>query len=148
MERSEGYNKSRIMFLEAELERLQEEYDRKKKELLEVKVVEWINDEYGKYEDLLDIDEFRILCELVNAQVLFSLYDNDGTVEKDYFLGKVGMMLGCMEDDVRDNFGGLIGLYEDLDEFMEVEYISDRLNYFRDNLDKIENDDFSFMNHL
>jgi len=30
-----------------------------------------------------------------------------------------------------------------LDEYMEVGEISDRLNFFRDNMEKIENDDFS-----
>ena len=143
METSSTFNSSKIMFLESEIDRLTVELGKKKKELLERKIVEWINNNYGKYEDMVDRVEFKILCELVNAQVIFSIYDNDGTVEKDYFLGKVGMMLGCMEDEVRENFVELIGLYEDLDEYMEVGEISDRLNFFRDNMEKIENDDFS-----
>jgi len=143
METSSTFNSSKIMFLESEIDRLTMELGKKKKELLERKIVEWINNNYGKYEDMVDRVEFKILCELVNAQVIFSMYDNDGTVEKDYFLGKVGMMLGCMEDEVRENFVELIGLYEDLDEYMEVGEISDRLNFFRDNMGKIENDDFS-----
>jgi len=143
METSSTFNSSKIMFLESEIDKLTVELGKKKKELLERKIVEWINNNYGKYEDMVDRVEFRILCELVNAQVIFSMYDNDGTVEKDYFFGKVGMMLGCMEDEVRENFVELVGLYEDLDEYMEVGEISDRLNFFRDNMEKIENDDFS-----
>jgi len=143
METSSTFNSSKIMFLESEIDKLTVELGKKKKELLERKIVEWINNNYGKYGDMVDRGEFRILCELVNAHVIFSMYDNDGTVEKDYFLGKVGMMLGCMEDEVMENFVELVGLYEDLDEYMEVGEISDRLNFFRDNMEKIENDDFS-----
>jgi len=143
MEKSSTFNSSKIMFLESEIDRLTMELGEKKKELLEIKIVEWINDNYWKYEDLVDREEFKILCELVGGHIIFSLYDNDGTVEKDYFLGKVGMMLGCMEDEVSENFVELMGLYEDLDEYMEVGEISDRLNFFRDNMEKIENDDFS-----
>ena len=141
-------NSSKIMFLEAEIERLENDLKKKRKTLIEIRIIEWINNNYCKFDDLLEINEFKMICELINAHILFKIYDQNSTISENYFLEKVGMMLGCMEDEVLEHFGGLVLLYEDYDEFREVEEISEKLNFFRDNMESIENDDFGFILHL
>lgn len=142
-------NSSKIMFLESEINRLENELKSKKKMLNEIRIVEWINKNYSKFEELLQISEFQMICELINAHILFKLYDQNSTIAENYFLEKIGMMMGCMEDEVLMHFSELIALYEDYDEYMEVDAISEKLNFFRDNMENIENDDFEFISlHL
>ena len=134
---------AKIMFLEDKLEKLEKELYKTKRDLNETRIVHWQNEQTEKMDDEASPEEMHIIYQLLEAHILFNSYDMGATVPKNYFIEKVAGMLGQDEEDILETYNGLLSLYMNKDDFLEEEEIAEKLNFFRDNLEQIEQDDFT-----
>ena len=134
---------AQIMFLEDKVEKLEKELLTTRKQLLEARISKWKKEQTDKMDDMASGEEMAIVYQLLEAHIIFSLYDNGATVPENFFLEKVAGMLAQDEDDILHEYDELLVMFSNLDEFMSEDDVSEKLNFFRDNRDAIEQDDFS-----
>ena len=131
---------NKIKNLEEEIKKLEEDIQLKKKELLYVHINNWINTHYEKYNDILTYNEMKVICNFIHANFLFKIYDQEISLPIDYFYEKVCLMLDIDNKELLSEFEDLINYYESLDKYMTNDEIVDKLNFFRDNIESIEED--------
>ena len=130
----------KIKNLEEEIKKLEEDLRLKKKELIYYYINNWMNSNFEKFSDILTYNEMKVICNFIHANYLFKNYDQDVSVQSDYFYDKVCLMLDIDLKELNTRFEQLIQYYEDLDDYLTNDEIIEKLNFFRDNIEHVEED--------
>ena len=130
----------KIKNLEEEIKKLEEDVRLKKKELIYYYINHWMNSNFEKFKDILTYNEMKVICNFIHANYLFKNYDLDISVQSDYFYDKVCLMLDIDLKELNTKFEQLIQFYEDLDDYLTNDEIIEKLNFFRDNIEHVEED--------
>ena len=130
----------KIKNLEEEIKKLEEDIQLKKKELLYVHINNWININFEKFSDILTYNEMKVICNFIHANFLFKTYDQEISLPLDYFYEKVCLMLDIDMKELCVRFEDLIQYFEDLDDYLTNDEIIEKINFFRDNIESVEED--------
>ena len=82
----------------------------------------------------------KVICNFIHVNFLFKNHDQDVSVQSDYFYDKVCLMLDIDLKELNAKFEQLIQYYEDLDDYLTNDEIIEKLNFFRDNIEHVEED--------
>jgi hypothetical protein len=130
----------KIKNLEEEIKKLEEDLQLKKKELIYYYINHWMNTNFEKFNDILTYNEMKVICNFIHANYLFKNYDQNVSLQTDYFYEKVCLMLDIDMKELCIRFEDLIQYFEDLDDYLTNDEIIEKINFFRDNIESIEED--------
>ena len=140
----------KIKNLEEEIKKLEEDLQLKKKELIYYYINHWMNTNFEKFNDILTYNEMKVICNFIHANYLFKNYDQNVSLQTDYFYEKVCLMLDIDMKELCIRFEDLIQYFEDLDDYLTNDEIIEKINFFRDNIESVEEDNLEifFSLHL
>jgi hypothetical protein len=130
----------KIKNLEEEIKKLEDDLQLKKKELIYYYINHWMNTNFEKFSDILTYNEMKVICNFIHANYLFKNYDQNVTLQTDYFYDKVCLMLDIDMKELCVRFEDLIQYFEDLDDYLTNDEIIEKINFFRDNIESVEED--------
>jgi hypothetical protein len=130
----------KIKNLEEEIKKLEEDLQLKKKELIYYYINHWMNTNFEKFNDILTYNEMKVICNFIHANYLFKNYDQNVSLQTDYFYEKVCLMLDIDMKELCIRFEDLIQYFEDLDDYLTNDEIIEKINFFRDNIESVEED--------
>lgn len=130
----------KIKNLEEEIKKLEEDLQLKKKELIYYYINHWMNTNFEKFNDILTYNEMKVICNFIHANYLFKNYDQNVSLQTDYFYEKVCLMLDIDMKELCVRFEDLIQYFEDLDDYLTNDEIIEKINFFRDNIESVEED--------
>ena len=130
----------KIKNLEEEIKKLEEDLQLKKKELIYYYINHWMNTHFEKFNDILTYNEMKVICNFIHANFLFKNYDQNVSLQTDYFYEKVCLMLDIDMKELCIRFEDLIQYFEDLDDYLTNDEIIEKINFFRDNIESVEED--------
>jgi hypothetical protein len=138
----------KIKNLEEEIKKLEDDLQLKKKELIYYYINHWMNTNFEKFSDILTYNEMKVICNFIHANYLFKNYDQNVTLQTDYFYDKVCLMLDIDMKELCVRFEDLIQYFEDLDDYLTNDEIIEKINFFRDNIESVEEDNLEIFFNL
>ena len=107
-----------------------------------------MNTNFEKFSDILTYNEMKVICNFIHANYLFKNYDQNVSLQTDYFYDKVCLMLDIDLKELCIRFEELIQYFEDLDDYLTNDEIIEKINFFRDNIEHVEEDNLEVFFNL